>query len=649
MTPDPGSAARDNDSPADVAPDTEAYRRMFDAIPYPMWVYDAETLRFLAVNEAAIRRYGWSREEFLKLTIRDIRPPEDVPPLERHLSAPGQGLEHSGVWRHRLKTGEPVEVDVTAHALDFAGRPARLVLALDVTEARRTQETLRWLRRAVEQTESAILLTDAEGVITYVNPAFERLYGYTLEHAVGQTPRLLKSGEMSPDHYASLWHTLRAGRNYRGTHVNRTRSGELVVVEASVTPLRGEDDEIAGFVAIHHDVTERRNLERKRELLEAQLAHAQRLEALGTLAAGMAHDFNHLLGVVLGHAALLAQGPAEPERVARAAEALRLAGERGSSLVQHVLTFARRTDGRFEVADAWAIVAEVERLLRDILPKTIVLEIAEDPGRALVWADRGQLQQVLLNLCLNARDAMPAGGRLSLRVARVPGSRVRERLPEAAASDYVELSVTDTGSGMSEDTRRRAFEPFFTTKPSGKGSGLGLAVVYGIVQAHGGRLDLESAQGRGTVLRLYLPLCLSPEPARGAPAPEPPRPGGVVLLVEDDELIEEVGRAWLEGAGYQVLSARDGDEALRVFREQQGLVHVVVCDMGLPGLSGREVFHALRRLAPLLPVVLVSGLLDPGERVELAQAGAAGFLQKPYRSEQLLHVVAQARAPRGGG
>jgi PAS domain S-box-containing protein len=627
------------------APDEPGYQALFEASPHPMWVYDRETLRFLAVNDAAVARYGWSRAEFLAMTLRDIRPAEEIPALERSLAAETLGIDRAGLFRHFLRDGTPIEVEITSHSVRFAGRDAELVLANDVTEKRRTGELLRWLQRAVEQTETAIFMTAPDGTIRFVNPGFERLYGYTAEQAVGATPRLLKSGEMSDDHYQSLWHTLLAGRNYRGTHVNRTRAGALVTVDASVTPLRGPDDELLGYVAIHQDVTERRRLEEGRERLEAQLAHAQRFEALGTLAAGMAHDFNNLLGVVLGHAALLAQDPDDPERTARAAEALRLAGERGVSLVRRILTFARRSDARFEVVDAWATVAEVERLLVDILPRNIALEVSADPGQAFVWADRGQLQQVLLNLCVNARDAMPSGGSLALRVTRAPGARVRQRCPEAAASEYVELSVTDTGHGMSEQTRHRVFEPFFTTKEPGKGSGLGLSVVYGIVKAHGGSVDVESAQGSGTVFRLYLPLCLAPAPT---PPEARPRTGhGTVLLVEDEEMLAEVGRAWLEDAGYDVLVASDGDEAVEMFRAQAGSVDLVVCDLGLPKRGGREVYFALRELAPRVPVILVSGYIEPSERVELARAGVAGFLEKPYREEELLETVTGVRALAG--
>jgi len=627
------------------------YRRLFEASPHPMWVYDLETLRFLAVNDAAVARYGWSREEFLAMTLRDIRPLEDVTALERRIAELADGLDRAGTWRHRLKDGTLIEADITSHPVEFAGRLARLVVATDQTEARRTQQTLRWLQRAVEQTDSAIFLTAPDGTITYVNPAFEILYGYTSQQALGRTPRLLKSGEMTLEHYQSLWHTLLSGHNYRGIHVNRTREGTTVVVDASVTPLRGAADELVGFVAIHHDVTERRRLEERRERLEAQLAHAQRFEALGTLAAGMAHDFNNLLGVVLGHAALLAQSPSDPERVGRSAEVLRLAGERGQSVVRRILTFARRSEVRFEVFDARAAVGEVERLLREILPREIALSVSAEAGETWVWGDRGQLAQVLLNLCVNARDAMPNGGTLSLRVARQPGRRVRERCPEAAGAEYVELSVTDTGSGMPEETRRRVFEPFFTTKASGHGSGLGLSVVYGIVRSHGGCIDVESAIGSGTVVRIYLPPCVAPaSSAPSPPEPDRPRGRGTVLLVEDEEMLVEVGRVWLEEAGYQVLVAGDGEQAVRLFEERLGSIDVVVCDMGLPRRGGREVFFALQRLDPARPVVLVSGFVEPSERVELTEAGVCAFLEKPFSERQLLEVVAGAvRRPPADG
>jgi signal transduction histidine kinase len=453
---------------------------------------------------------------------------------------------------------------------------------------------------------------------------------------------------MSADHYESLWHTLLAGRNYRGTHVNRTRDGRLVTVDASITALRGPAEELLGFVAIHGDISERRRLEDERRALEAQVVRGQRFEALFTLAAGAAHNFDNLLGVVLGHAAALARGPQDAARVSRGAEAIRLAGERGASLVRQILTFARPTERRVVIVDAWTVAAEVERLLRDILPRPISIVVAPDPGGAWVACDHSQLHQALLNLCLNARDAMPAGGTLSLCVVRTPGSRVRTHCPDAGAPDYVELSVVDTGVGMDEETRRRVFEPFFTTKAPGLGSGLGLAVVYGIVTAHGGCVAVESAQRRGSTFRLFLPLSAAPPAPEPAPSPRPAA-GRTILLVEDEGILSEAVGSWLRDAGYRVVAARDGEEAVAVSREKHGDVDLVLCDLGLPGLGGREVFFTLQRVDPRVRFVILSGYVDPSDQQELLEAGVAGFLEKPCRVEDLLDAVSRVLAgPHGG-
>jgi two-component system cell cycle sensor histidine kinase/response regulator CckA len=620
-----------------------SYRRLFEVNPHPMWVYDLETLRFLAVNDAAVRRYGYSREEFLALTIRDIRPPEDVPALLTSVAAGGPGLFRPGLFRHRLKDGTLIDVDITSHTLEFDGRRAKLVLAIDVTERRRTEEALRWLQQAVEQTDHAVFLTRPDGTIAYVNPGFERLYHCVAEQVIGQTPRFLKSGEMSGDHYASLWHTLLAGRNYRGTHVNRARDGRLVTVDSTITALRGPADELLGFVAVHGDISERRRLEDERRALEAQVLRGQRFEALGTLAAGAAHNFDNLLGVVLGHAAAIARKPQDAAAVLQGAETIRLAGERGADLVRQILTFARPSERRALVVDAWAVAAEVERLLRDILPKPISIVVSPDPGGAWVRCDHSQLHQALLNLCLNARDAMPGGGTLSLSVVRTPGFRVRTYCPAAGAEEYVELRVLDSGVGMDEETRLRVLEPFFTTKAAGGGSGLGLAVVYGIVTAHGGCVAVESAPQRGSTFRLFLPLSAAPPLPEQQPAPRP-APGRTVLLVEDEEILSEVVGAWLRDAGYGVMAARDGEGAVALFRERHPEIDLVVCDLGLPGLGGREVFFAFRSIEPGVRFVILSGFVDPSEQQELLEAGVAGFLEKPCRVEELLEVVGRVLA-----
>jgi PAS domain S-box-containing protein len=638
-------AARRSQSPSFPAPEESlrqseaSYRRLFEVNPHPMWVYDLESLRFLAVNEAAVRRYGYSREEFLARTIRDLRPAEDVPALLTNVASLSRGRDEADVRRHRLKDGSIIDVEVTSHTLEFDGRRAELVQAVDGTDRRRTEQTLRWLQRAVEQTDNAVFLTGLDGTITYVNPGFEKLYGLPAPEALGRTPRILNSGEMSEEDYSALWHTLLAGRNYRATHLNRARDGRLVTVDTSITVLRGPGDEPLGFVTIQNDLSDLRRLEEERRALETRLVRAQRLEALGTQAAGVAHDFDDLLRVVLGHAAALARRPDDPAAVSRSAESIRLAGERGAALVRRVLTFARPSSVETGVIDAWAVADEVGRMLRDTLPRTISMSVSPNPGECWVRCDHGQLYQALLNLCRNARDAMPAGGTLSLCVARAPGPRVRTYCPEATGTDYVELSVVDSGTGMTEETRERAFEPFFTTKPAGRGSGLGLAVVYGIVKASGGYAAVETARWRGSSFRLFFPL--SPALPASAASAAGPAPGRTILLVEDEETPSSVVGVWLEAAGHRVVTARDGEEAVARFRDGRGTIDLVICDLDLPGRGGREIFFAMRRIETAVRFVILAGYLDPSARLELGEAGVAAFLEKPCRVEDLLGVVSR--------
>ena len=316
--------------------------------------------------------------------------------------------------------------------------------------------------------------------------------------------------------------------------------------------------------------------------------------------------------------------------------------------MRQILTFARPSERGAGVVDAWSVAAEVERLLRDILPPAISIVVSPDPGGAWVRCDHSQLHQALLNLCLNARDAMPSGGTLSLCVARTPGSRVRTYCPEAGAPDYVELSVVDTGVGMDEETRRRVFEPFFTTKAPGRGSGLGLAVVYGIVTAHGGCVGGRERDAAGSTFRLFLPLSVAPPAAEPAPGPLPAA-GRTILFVEDEEMLSEVVGAWLRDAGHRVIAARDGEEAVALFRERHREIDLVVCDLGLPGLGGREVFFALRTIEPRVRFVILTGFVDPSEREELTEAGVAGFLEKPCRVEELLDVVGRVLAGPAAG
>jgi signal transduction histidine kinase/ActR/RegA family two-component response regulator len=493
---------------AELRAGREQYRLLFDGNPQPMWVCDAETLKFLAVNDAAVERYGYSRREFLGMTTRDIRPPEDTP-------AGGPGAD-GPAGRHRWKDGALRDVETTAHDLRFAGRPARLVLVRDVTEHRR---------------------------------------------------------------------------------------------------------------------------------LEEQLRQSQKMEAVGQLAGGIAHDFNNLLCIITGHIDLARRASAaEAAPLLVAAE--RAAG-RAAELTAKLLGFARRSQLQLGPVGLADVSREVAVLLHRTIDPRIALEVTAAEGLWTVAADAGQMHQVLMNLCVNARDAMPKGGTLRIDLTNVtrerrPGSKVG---PEAARpAAFVRLTVSDTGCGIPAELRARIFEPFFTTKPVGQGTGLGLAMVYGIVKQHHGWVECDSRPGRGTRFDVFLPrLVGAAEPAPPALTPAAPDAlgGTTVLLVDDEPGLRGLGRVILARQGCRVLEAEDGEQALAAYAGRTGAIDLVVLDLTMPRLSGADTLRRLVALDSGVRVLLCSGYAA-GQATDLACEQVVGFLPKPYRPVDLLLAIAEA-------
>jgi len=489
------------------------YRLLFETSPEPMFVYDFATLRILAVNDAAITRYGYSEPEFLERTLRDIRSPDDQARLDAELShRPEEGAVRTGV-RHRAKDGKVFEVDLVARPLDFAGRRARLVLA--------------------------------------------------------------------------------------------------------------------------HDVTAQRHL-------EEQLRQSQKMEAVGQLAGGIAHDFNNLLTAILGSTQLLLQNMPSGDPRREDAEEVRHAGLRAAELTRQLLAFSRRQVLAPKVLELNAVVGNMDRMLRRLLGEDIELVTSLDPGAGAVNADPGQLEQVLLNLAVNARDAMPGGGRLSIETARLhlheEHVERRHRLPPG---DYACLVVTDTGVGMDDATQAHLFEPFFTTKEVGKGTGLGLATVYGIVKQSGGYIWVYSEPGRGTTVKVYLPRVPAATEAPVAPPPPKAVRGGheTVLLVEDAAPVRTLARRSLEACGYRVLDAADGPSALELSARHPSGIDLLVTDVVMPGMSGRELAERLAPERPEMKVLYTSGYTDDAMvRQGVLNAGVA-FLQKPFVPDMLARKV----------
>ena len=625
------------------------YRLLFEENPSPMWVFDTETLNILAVNEAAIAHYGWSREEFLGMSIRDVRPPMALPQLLALLSRQERGRNQiPELVRHIRKDGTPMDVEIASHSLTWEGHPARLVLITDVTERVKAQAEQARLAAIIESSDDAIVSTSTDGSIVTWNRGAERMFGYTHDEMVGRSVFELIPEERRDEESQLLLRTRGGKRTLHHETECMSRAGERVPVAITLSALLNEDGVVAGVAFSIRDVSDQR-------ALEERLRQAQRMEAVGRLAGGIAHDFNNLLTAIDGHTSFLLED-LPPEHSSRGdAQEIRSAVVRASSLTRQLLAFGRKQVLELRVVDAAAVVNEVERLLRRVIGEDVEL-VAKSDGPAHVRADSGQLEQVLLNLAVNARDAMPSGGVLQVETRCVQPEDVAKEvvLPPAHAPDgVVLLSVTDTGIGMDARTRAQAFEPFFTTKPAGKGTGLGLATVYGIVAQSGGTCWIDSTVGMGTTVSVALPA-VAEEAARASHRPTPaaaeplPSPGSTILVVEDEPAVRTTLRRLLAGRGYTVLEASNGMEALSTWREARARgvsIAGVITDVVMPEMGGRDLARRLREEEAELPVLFTSGYVEdrvlPDLATEIHRDPHMGFMQKPFRAHDLISALAE--------
>lgn len=494
----------------------EQYRLLFDSNPQPMWVYDEETLAFLAVNDAALRHYGYSRDEFLTMTVRDVHPSEENQAIEEYIATAARQGEREGVhslriWKHRKKDGALIDVEIAVSPIAFRGRKARLKLATDVTEKKR---------------------------------------------------------------------------------------------------------------------------------LEAQLLQSQKMESVGKLAGGVAHDFNNLLGIITGYGELLARRiPDDPSLRKYVGDILK-AAKRAADLTHQLLAFSRKQVLQPRILDLNTAVGEMERMLRRLIGEDIDLVTLLADGLGRVMADPGQIEQVIMNLAVNARDAMPQGGRLTIETANVnlDAAYARSR-PGVEPGSHVVLAVSDTGHGMPQEVLSHLFEPFFTTKEPGKGTGLGLATVHGIVKQSGGHIFVYSEPQHGTTFKIYLPRLEEAAEASKTVSAEAeadwPRGSETVLLVEDEASLRSLVRECLEGSGYAVIEARHAGHALEIAEGHAAPIDLLMTDVVMPGMSGRELARRLTVSHPSMKVLYMSGYTDDAVVLHGVLAADVAFLQKPFTGEAL--------------
>ena len=617
----------------------EWYRLLFDANPLPLWVYDVETLAFLAVNDAAVTHYGYSREEFLHMRITDIRPEEDVPKLIAAPRAPDSGDFEGGVWRHRTKDGRVILVEVVTHSITVLDRPARLTLAHDVTERKRAERELRetndTLQTLIQASPLAIVTTDVTGVVSEWNVAAERMFGWVAGDVIGRPIPIVPPEQLDEDMRRM---SVSGEHSFSGYETRCVRKdGTLVDVYVSTALLRGMGGTL-GTVWVMADVTERK-------VMEEQLRQAQKMDAVGQLAGGVAHDFNNLLTVITSYGQFLLN--ALPEQDPRRSDAHQItqAAARAASLTRQLLAFSRRQVLQPQILDLNEVIGDMEKLLRRVISEDISLVTQFESGIGAVRADRSQIEQVVMNLVVNARDAMPAGGALAIstRVVHLDAAYAR-RHAGVNPGKHVVVSVRDTGMGMDAATQERVFEPFFTTKAKGKGTGLGLSTVYGIVRQSGGHIDVRSAPGRGTTFDIMLPQVGAAVPAKAESGVGlgVPRGTETVLVVEDEDAVRLIVRRVLEEQGYSMIEARDGHEALRVCAQRGDDIDLVLSDVIMPGMGGRQLARALASTRPSLPVLFMSGYNDDGELGGGTADAVSSVLAKPFTAETLARQVREA-------
>ncbi|MBI2429033.1 MAG: response regulator [Ignavibacteriales bacterium] len=379
-----------------------------------------------------------------------------------------------------------------------------------------------------------------------------------------------------------------------------------------------------------------------RKSLEEQLFHAQRMESIGTLAGGIAHDFNNILGIIMGHASLLEKIRTDPIKFSDSTQVILQATRRGAMLVRQLLTFARKNEVVVETVHINDVVTEVVKLLKGTFSKSITLTAVKENDLPTIAGDATQIQQILLNLCVNARDAMPNGGTLTITTEKIHGNRLRNTFLKAMDTDYVRIKVSDTGTGMSAETRKRIFEPFYTTKDPGKGTGLGLAVTFGIVEIHNGFIDVESELGKGTTFSIYFPgsqAATIPGEDENSGTDDSLNGTEILLIIEDEEILRELLTHALAAHGYKILSAADAEEGVMMYKQNAEKIDLVISDFGLPKFDGFEVLKRLKAINLDIKFILASGYIEPEQRSMFMSEGAREIIQKPYDPQKFLSVI----------
>jgi PAS domain S-box-containing protein len=609
--------------------------QVFRSCPVPLAITRWHDRTIVDVNTAFTELFGWSADEIAGQTSMEIGLIAEADALAiRARMGPSPTPVRNQEVRLRTKAGGTRDIVLSTQVMELQHARHALTTLVDVTSRKLATETAMRLSAIVESSQDAIIGKDLNGIVSSWNSGAERIFGYSAAEMIGQPIATIIPDNRRPEEDVVLA-TIRQGTPVANLEtVRRRKDGQLIEVSVTASPIRDSDGVIIGASKITRDVTERRRLER-------QSLRAQRMESIGTLAGGIAHDLNNVLAPIMLSLEMMREA-ADPDTL-ELLDTLQTSARRGADLVRQVLSFARGVEGKHLLMDPSLLIHDLSKVMHDTFPKSIRVQLELPKNIWAVNADPTQLHQVLLNLCVNARDAMPSGGVLTIRAGNIVLDDVYAGMnPDARAGAYVVIEVQDTGTGIAPDDRDRIFEPFFTTKKVGEGTGLGLSTTLGIVKSHGGFINLYSEVGRGSTFKVYIPAITDEASAEERASTQVGLPRGhgeTILVVDDERAVREVAQRTLQRFGYRVMLASHGAEAVALYAQHRDRIAAVLTDMAMPIMDGPALIVALRAMDPAVRIIASSGLDTNGAVARATGAGVHHFAPKPYTAETLLRML----------
>ncbi|MFQ5579847.1 MAG: PAS domain S-box protein [Nitrospiria bacterium] len=624
---------------------SEKYRAIFEQSTDSIFLVDPEDGQIVVFNENAYKRLGYTREEFSLLKISDFNSEKSDAKLRERIDTVLRDGKGTFEKKFVTKRGSHRDVRIKSVRINIQGKPFVLSVVEDITEKKKSEEFQRLSTTVFENTSEAILVTDADEKIISVNSAFSQISGYSYEEVLGKTPRLFQSGKHDEAFYREMWDDLSANGQWKGEIWDKKKNGKIYPKWLSIKAVKDGTGKTVQYIGIFDDITELKKLEK-------QVFQTQKLETIGQLAGGVAHEFNNLLTPIIGYADILIAKTLKQPKMQDPLLIVRKAALRAAGLTKELLSFSRQNPIILKSQSLSGLTLEVNNLLRQAIDRKIEISVETSDNLWPVLIDADQVHQVIVNLCVNARDALEEcmlenknfEPLIQIKLKNVYLDHAYcESHPEAKIGDFVCLSVADNGSGIDEAAIPHLFEPFFTTKEVGRGTGLGLASTHGIVKRHKGWIDLKTAKGKGTTFEVYFPRSGRPVAAAVQEVMDLPTPNSseTIMIVDDDELIRELGKAALERHGHRVLLAEGGEQALKIFKEENGRIKVVILDLSMPYESGWDVLQRLRAFDPDLKAVISSGrdISSQDSKTKKSNLKPYTILSKPFSPSDMERAI----------